>query len=313
LPDLLYSGYILKLPNIEKEQTQMKRIIGAVLAVMLILSAAACSAPATESTTLTTDEPSVTSGTVTTSAPVTTSESTPAPASVVFNDSVLEQLVREQMHKPEGAITLTEAEAVEYLDLKEYEPSTPSARIKDISALQYFKNLKGLDISYQSVEDLSPLAGLVKLEGFNYWGAEQCTDFSALANMVNMLDITIAGTQGDGIKFNDADMQSLAGMINIEMLWIQGAKALTDISVVTNFNRLYRLNLDYCGISDISPVASVTSLVEMDLRGSQVSDVSPLKTLTNLKTLYLEGCPVSDYSPLQDIYPQLENKDFTLE
>lgn len=237
----------------------------------------------------------------------------PEPEIVVFSDELLESQIRRQMGKPQGDITLAEAEAVEYLDFREPDPSAPSPRIEDISALKYFKNLKGLDLSYQNVEDLSSIAELTKLEGLNYWGAENVkSGFSALAGMTNMLDLTIAGTQGEGIKFTNHDMQYLAGMKNIEMLWIQGAKELTDISVCAGFKKLYRLNVDYTGVSDLRPAAGLTSLVQMDLRGSQVRDLSPLKDLVNLKELYLEGCPVVDYSPLKDIYPNLEKKDFEL-
>jgi len=266
----------------------MKKTLIIILSFAIILLLAACSTPTAEK------KP----------------ESTLKPEIVVFNDEALEAKVREAMKKPSGDITVVEAEAVEYLDLKEYNPSTPSPRIKDISALKYFKNLKGLDLSYNLIEDLSPISGLTQLEGLGYWGAESVSDFSGLAGLTNMLDICIAGTQGDGIKFNNTDMQNLAGMTKIEMIWIQGAKELTDISVVANFKKLYKLNVDYTGVSDISPAAGIISLVEMDLTGSKVRDVSPLKNLVNLKKLFLKDCPVTDYSPLKGIYPNLEEKDF---
>ena len=272
----------------------MKRLFLAILTGTVLLSAAACGSgqktgsDATEKTTESATE-----------------------AVVVFTDEILEKRVREIMNRPTGDITIAEAEAVENLDLSEKAPSTPSPRIKDISALKYFKNLKGLDLSYHNIEDLSPIAGMTELEGLCIWGAESITDYSALASLTNMLDLTIAGM--NGTKFKNSDMQLLAGMTKIEMIWLQGARELTDISVVSNFKNLYRLNVDYTGVSDISPAAGITSLVQMDLRGTGVKDISPLKNLTNLRELWLEGCPIEDYSPIEHIYPNLTTKDFVIE
>ncbi len=282
-----------------------------VFIIMLIVLMTACSAPAAEKPV---DTPAASSAPAVSSPDAEVSESvsasTTAEEKVVFTDEDLEKRVREQMNKPEGDITAAEAEAVEDLNLRENEPSKPSPRIEDISALKYFKNLKGIDLSYHNIKDLSPLAGLTKLEALQIWGAESIENFSALEHMTHMLDLLICS--GRGTQLKNEDMQYLAGMTNIEMIWFQGAKELTDISVVSNFKKMYRLNVDYTGVSDISPAAGLTTLVEVDLRGSKVSDVSPLKGLANLKKLFLEDCPVKDYSPLKEIYPNLEEKDFKI-
>lgn len=281
----------------------MRKGLCFVLAALTVILFTACGAPAaTEKSS-----PEV-SESARAEKPETTEE--PAPELVVtFTDDALEAKVREQMGKPEGDITVAEAEAVERFDFRVSDPGNGSTpRIKDISALQYFKNLKSLDLSYHRIEDLSPLAGMKNLEALYYFGATSVKDFSALSELTGMMDLIIIS---DG--FTDTDMQRLAGMTKMELLWIQGGEQLTDISVVANFKNLYRLNIENSGVSDISPVAGITSLVEVSLRGSQVSDVMPLKDLVNLKTLYLEGCPVTDYSPLAGIYPNLMDKDFELD
>lgn len=266
----------------------MKRVLSIVIAMGLLLLAACGTPNATESLPAT--------------------EDAAASEAVIFTDPVLEAKVREAMGKPDGEITIAEANAVERFDFRVEDPGDDSApRIKDISALRYFKNLKSLDLSYHQIEDLSPLAGMKQLEALYYFDARSVKDFSALAELSGMLDLIICSD-----SFSNADMQYLKGMTNIELLWIQGGKELTDIGVVANFNKLYKMNIENSGVSDISPVAGITSLVELSLRGSKVSDVSPLKDLVNLRTLYLEGCPVTDFSPLADIYPNLTEKDFAL-
>ncbi len=275
----------------------MRRTFELILSAALMLGLAACSAP----TAVETPVPTATH----TAAP------TPVPSVepvVDFTDDALEGMIREAMGKPEGDITVAEAEAVERFDFKVQDLSNSSIpRIKDISALQYFKNLQSLDLSYHQIEDLAPLAGMKNLFALYYFDAGSVKDFSALSELTGMMDLIITSD-----SFSNADMQRLAGMTKMELLWIQGGKELTDISVVTNFKNLQRLNIEFSGVTDLSPVAGLKSLVEVSLRGSDVSDVSPLKDLVNLKSLYLEGCPVTDYSPLANIDSNLENKDFEM-
>ncbi len=280
----------------------MKKLLCIVMILMLLISAMSCTEPSakkpSESAAISSGQPSV-------SVEPSVSET---PSIVVFTDAVLEEQIRKAMNKTTGDITLEEAEAVESFDFKVENPGDSSiARIKDISALKYFKNLKSLNLSYNLIEDLSPLAEMKNLEALYYFDASSVKNFSVLAELTNMLDIIIHSD-----TFTNADMQSMSGMTNIELLWISAGKELTNISVVQNFKKLYKLNIENSGVSDISSVSGITSLVEMSLRGSHVSDISPLKDLVNLKTLLLEGCPVTDYSPIKDIYPNLESKDFEI-
>lgn len=206
---------------------------------------------------------------------------------IVFNDPVLEEKVREAMNKPEGDITFAEAEAVTFLDLSCSDPMVPEEeKIKDIGALAYFKNLGSINLSWNSVTDLTPLAGLYQLEALYMNGNKNISDFSPLAGLTNMKDLNFIGNA----NINDSNISFIVNMTQMEMLWIAGSPELSDISPVANFSNLYRLILTDCGVIDISPIAG----------------------LNNLKELWLKGNPITDYSPLRDIYPNLENKDFEL-
>jgi len=237
----------------------------------------------------------------------------PKPEVVIFNDAVLEARIRVIMNTPTGDILVSEAEKISELDLSEANPSVPSARIKDISALKYFKNLRGLNLSYQLVEDLSPLANLTELNMFGYWGAASLKNFDGLANLTNMLDINISSyNEGIGTNFTDSDLAYFANMTNLEAITLQGSK-ITDLSPLANLSKLRKLNIDYSDISDLSPISEMTSLVEMDLKYTNVSELGPLENFVKLQDLWLEGCPITDYSPLTAIYPNLVHKDFSID
>ncbi|RPJ73382.1 MAG: hypothetical protein EHM20_12320 [Alphaproteobacteria bacterium] len=289
----LLIGYINNFFNRIKgeEMVKMKTIINAVLVVLLIAALAsfsiACGKQETakQETQAVEEQVEETTAIVQTTEAEMVAETTAEAELVVFNDSVLEKRVRAAMSKPEGDITVAEAEAVTLLDL-ENKDNKPDESIMDISALASFKNLKNLTISRNNIKDLSSLAEMNLEVFYSMCGNQDITDLSPLAGSTAMLDLTIL----NNANINDSNIGFIDGMANIEMLWIQGASQLSDISVVSNFPKLWRIILTNCNISDISPIAG----------------------LTNLKELNLEGNPIKDYSPLKDIYPNLEKKDFEL-
>lgn len=281
----------------------MKRVVCIVMTWILLLVSAGCSSLVQES------QPSATQSQQASGQHSSEPSAESAGNVIVFNDPVLEKRVREQMKKPQGDVTIGEAEAVEVLNLKN-EQNKSEESIRDISALKYFKNLKVLDISLNNISDISPVAVMKKLEAFySMNGNSSITDFSPLAGLTAMLDLSIL----HGENINDSNIGFIKDMTLMEMIWISDAPDLTDISIVASFKNLRRLNVNNTGVSDMSPVKGLVTLMEMDLSGSKISDVSPLKDLTNLKKLLLEGCPIKEYSPLKDIYPHLEEKDFKLE
>jgi internalin A len=243
----------------------MKKTLSALLALLLALSLAACGAPALTET----------------------SEPTAEPAIVVFTDPVLEELVRKAMSRPEGDISLAEAEAVTMLDLQMDGNDWSKPRIADVSDLKQFPNLTSLTLNWalydgDDVFDISPLAGLTKLE-FLYVCCANITDVSALAGMTNMKDLWIWGNR------NITDISALAGMTQIESLWIKGNQ-----------------------ITDISVLANMKNLVYLYMEDNQVTDLSPLAGLSKLTYILLSGNPATDFSPLKDVYPNLEEKDFEM-
>lgn len=242
----------------------MRKGLYVVLATLTAILFAACGAPA--------------------ATPLPTSSAAKeTPAVVTFADPLLEKMVRDAMSKPEGDITLAEAEAVTELALGiDWQPEpVPNSQITDISGLENFTNLVDLNLSYHAITDISPLAGLTKLSQLSLGG-----------NPV-------------------ADISPLSGLTNLGFLTLFGCQA-QDYTPLANLTGLGGLLLEYSTISDVSMLSGLTELSWLNLHNTQVSDVSPLSTLTNLRKLQLEGCPISDYTSLAAIYPNLEEKDFSI-
>jgi hypothetical protein len=258
----------------------MNKVLCMVLVFTLALAFAACSSPTAQDSTPAASQ----EATVARMSEPTTTES--AADVVAFADPVLEERVREQMNKPEGDITLEEAQAVTALDLENKDNASEGC-IKDLSGLENFKNLKSLKISLNNISDLSPIAGMNLEVFYSMNGNQNITDFSPLAGSTDMLDLAILGDD----NINDSSIGFIDGMTKLQILWIQDEPNFTDISMVANFPNLTKLDLTRCGVSDISPTAG----------------------LANLTEVYLKGNPIEDYSPLTDVYPNLVKKDFELE
>jgi internalin A len=261
----------------------MKKTLYILLALVLALGLAACSVPAATET----PSPEVSESTLM-DTPEPPAEPTPESV-VVFTDAALEDLVRKAMNKPEGAIMLSEAEAVTTLDLQMDGSDYSLPRITDVSDLKQFPNLTGLTLNWALFDsdggedfDLSPLAGLTKLECL-YVCCANISDISALSGMTNMKDLWIWGNH------NITDISALAGMTQMESLWIKDNQ-----------------------ITDISALANMKNLVYLYMEDNQVTDLSPLAGLTKLTNILLSGNPATDYSPLKDVYSNLEEKDFEI-
>ncbi|MEA4870465.1 MAG: leucine-rich repeat domain-containing protein [Christensenella sp.] len=245
----------------------MKNSLLICLVVLFTLCSVACAAPAAS---------------VVDAQPSAEVSATPR-QTVVFADPVLEKMVRAAMNKPEGDITIAEAEAVKELKLGiEWQLQIPpETQIKDLSGLEYFKNLETLELGFHNIHDISPLAGLTKLNSLSLGG-----------NPV-------------------ANLEPLSGLTSLGFLTLFNCQA-QDYSPLAKLTGLGGLLMDWSTISDAKVLSGLTELWWLSLANTQVSDVSPLSTLVKLKQLQLEGCPITDYSPLKDIYPNLEEKDFAM-
>ncbi len=234
--------------------------------VLLFAVFAACAAPAAAPAVTPTPEPTAT-----------------APTTVVFADPVLDKMVRAAMGKPEGDITIAEAEAVKELRLGiEWQPKIPpETQIQDLSGIEVFQNLEMLDLSFHHVSDISPLTGMTKLTSLSL-GGNPVQDITPVASMTNLIELKMFSCEA------------------------------TDYSALTKLTNLTFLMLDRTPFEDTSLLSGLTQLTGLSMSYTQVKDISPLAGLTNLRTLGLAECPITDYTPLRAIYPNLEKPDFVL-
>jgi hypothetical protein len=123
-------------------------------------------------------------------------------------------------------------------------------------------SLTELDLSYNQISDIKPLASLTNLT-FLDLSADQISDIKPLASLTNLTTLYLGGNQISYIK-------PLASLTNLTLLNLMGNE-----------------------ISDIKPLASLTNLTALWLGGNEISDIKPLASLTKLLSLSLGGNPIA--------------------
>ncbi|MEA4913635.1 MAG: leucine-rich repeat domain-containing protein [Christensenella sp.] len=257
----------------------MKRVLCCLTAAVLLFAVVGCAANATP---VVPDDVSPDSG-------VTTQ--TPSDEVIVFEDDALEALVRDAIGKPEGDITVADAQAVTELELSQMGVDKNQPYIHNLTALKYFTNLTYLGLGYavQNADDptapvdISPLANLTKLESLQMGGLV-IDDLTAVTNLKNLISLTVFNGE------QALDLTPLAGLTNLQALTLRNNK-----------------------ITDISALKGLSKLLGLDLEGNQITDVTPLAGLTGLNRLFLSNNPIADYSSLAAVRSDLEEWDFEVQ
>ena len=163
-------------------------------------------------------------------------------------------------------------------------------QISDLSPLAGLTNLQMLDLDFNQISDLSPLAGLTNLQVLGLEG-NQISDLSPLAGLTNLWLLSLNSNQ-------ISDLSPLAGLINLQELYLYNNHQISDLSPLAGLTNLQVLYLYNNQISDLSPLAGLTNLQDLRLHYNQISDISPLAGMTNLWNLNLDDNPISYESML---------------
>lgn len=166
--------------------------------------------------------------------------------------------------------------------------------IKDLTGLQYFKNLTELELDQNQIEDIQPLAALTKLTVLNL-AQNKISDITPLAQMKNLKDLQLNDNQIKDIT----PLQNLTELTDLSL----ARNGVTDITPLAGLTKLTKLDLSSNKISDIKPLAALTDVTDLNLAINKITKIDTLKNLTKLKNLALGttmggGNEVSDITPL---------------
>uniref|UniRef100_UPI0021AB62B0 leucine-rich repeat domain-containing protein n=1 Tax=Listeria farberi TaxID=2713500 RepID=UPI0021AB62B0 len=166
--------------------------------------------------------------------------------------------------------------------------------IASIEGVQYLNNLTELRLENvdNSVSDLRPLSGLIKLEFISFYHS-QISDLSPLSGLISLVDLHLSVNQ-------ITDISALSDLTNLRSLDMDHNQII-DLSSLSNLTNLKRLSLVNNQISSITPLSGLINLTDLEIRINQVKDVSPLSSLANLEMLYVNSNQISDISSLKNL------------
>ncbi|WP_071392768.1 leucine-rich repeat domain-containing protein [Bacillus tuaregi] len=225
----------------------------------------------------------------------------------IIKDKYLEKAIRETLNKPAGNITADDMNRVTRIDGVGYS-------IKNLSGIEYAKNLTYLDLGVNEISDISSLSGLTKLR-VAHLSSNKISNISALSGLTKLETLDLS--------FNQiSDASALKGLTNLQIIHLfqneisdisalsgltklidldLSANKISDISALSKLNTLYLLNLSYNNISDINALRELNTLQDLDLAGNKLSDISALKGLTNLYALRLHYNEINDIGALSGL------------
>ena len=145
--------------------------------------------------------------------------------------------------------------------------------LSTIAGLENAQKLTYLDLSHNTIRNLTPLAGMATLRSLNL-GHNAVTVLDALSDLAELEELNVC--------YNVVTSLSpivFCGKLNT---LVANNNQLTSLSGIENLAGLKVLNVNKNGISDVGVLANCTALVELDIGSNNVTDISALKTLTEL-------------------------------
>lgn len=222
-------------------------------------------------------------------------------AGFTFNDPALDAAVRGATGysgPPTGDIAPADVAGITTLDASHQ-------GIADLSGIQNLTNLNVLGLGFNNITSVALLTGLTNLVSLDLgFGSPLDADFDIMNSTANQI----------------TDVSPLATLINLQYLNLGGNAGITDINILGNMDSLAALILGYSTIADFTPLNDVatqlsmffsvstgmtdtdvdqivSTMVNLQVMGlTQISDISSLTGLTSLAGVLLGGCTISDYS-----------------
>ncbi|MCQ2559936.1 MAG: leucine-rich repeat domain-containing protein, partial [Clostridia bacterium] len=200
-------------------------------------------------------------------------------------NSTVEKALRSALQKPEGNIYYSDLILLTYLQIN-------SAGLSDVEFLKYTPNLQYLDLAYNRISNIAPIAELTQLTELHL-GLNEISDISPLANLPHLKHLELFSNRIE-------DISVLAGMQNLEKLTLRANK-ISNLAPLAQLSRLTWLSLENNQVESLEALAPLTQLQELYVNGNQITDLGVVANFTNLTNLDISKNPVSDASPLSGL------------
>uniref|UniRef100_UPI0032168D12 leucine-rich repeat domain-containing protein n=1 Tax=uncultured Draconibacterium sp. TaxID=1573823 RepID=UPI0032168D12 len=212
-----------------------------------------------------------------------------------FSDTILEnQIKKALLLNSSQSVTTTIADTITILDIAGNRSDKFSEKIKSVDGLQYFKSLRSLTISYNSISDLTPLEKLVNLE-------KLVAENNIIKEITPLKDLTKLKLL-NLYRNNVSDISALSNLTNLTVLrlWDNNVSTIQTLSKLTN---LKEINLGQNRIKDISPLTNCKKLHTIWLAFNPIVNPELLSEFNEtLRVLSISGCNIENIDYLENCY-----------
>lgn len=148
-----------------------------------------------------------------------------------------------------------------------------SCRLSGIGALEGAESLIYLDLSNNTIRDISPLSAMQDLQEL-YLQSNAVTDLSALSSCSALIKLDVSSNALTSL----APISSLTGLT-----WLNaGTNTISELGELGKLTSLSVLRLDSNKLTAVSALASCTALTDLNISTNEITDITALSTLTNL-------------------------------
>ena len=205
----------------------------------------------------------------------------------------------------DGTVSETELAGLETLRVR-------GGGVRDLTGLEGADGLVELDLGFNPVTEVGPLALLPALRSLNLDGTG--VDLRALKSLTGLRRLSLRRNAIDGLEPLAAltslteldvgenpirDLRPLASLPALVSLNLDGAGV--DLWAVASLTGLKRLSLRSNGVDDLGPLVRLPLLTELDLGDNRIQDLRPLAALTRLVTFRADRNRIEDLRPLASL------------
>lgn len=224
----------------------------------------------------------------------------------IFMDSAMESAIRTQINAEESDILFTN----ELWEITEFTVPEGVDSYEDLKLMPY---LKTLTIHDQTLDSLSHLSSLTKLETIDLSGCRfPAEDLSVLAALPNLKSLTLsdcslstiatlAGSQSltyvDLSSNTVRNLEALSTIPTLKEIYLQH-NAVTSLEQLSGMSNLEKLDVSYNSVTSLTPIISCVKLNWLCADGNQLTDVEGISGLNLLSHLSVDYNKLTDVSSL---------------
>lgn len=206
---------------------------------------------------------------------------------IIIKDENLEQMIRKQIEKPEGDITVGDMEMVYSISINFEE--TP---VYEIDGLEHAVNLNDFSFRNGTLKSLNPVS---KLKYMGYLGIS----YASIEEPILPFETPVLDRIGF-IDTNISDFDFLNGVTSAKDVSFVNSE-IASIEFMRDWDALEELNLSDNLVSDVSPLEGKTNLRYLSLHKNKVESIDVFSSLTALETLNISYNNVSNIEPIMQL------------